>query len=165
MQLWRCACAAGLPADLLAAELAGLSLEYLHELLAPCAALRELYILNFTQYDGTFLDLPSIAAICPVLQVLVLYVDTEVEGPGVSPCTTACTTMQTSCSSVLDRSSCASPSAWRQDHHACAQANPFGKGEVVLPRLEVLIIVNAGMEPDDLVLRCGAPSLARICRN
>ena len=47
----------------------------LHRLLAPCASLRELYILPLsTLGDTAALDLPSIAATCPMLQVLVLHV-------------------------------------------------------------------------------------------
>ena len=126
-------------------------LDRLHLLLAPCAALRELYILRVTLSGAALLDLPSIAATCPALQVLVLHV--LMEDQRVSPCPASCTTMQSSCCFVLARSSCGSPSARRQFHHACAQADPFGKGEVVLPRLEVLIIVNTGMETDDLLLR------------
>ena len=52
-------------------------------LLAPCAALRELHILQCTLSDDASVDLPAIAASCPALRVLVLHVSME-RGPGVS---------------------------------------------------------------------------------
>ena len=46
-------------------------------LLAPCAALRELYVLQYARCRAASVDLPSIAAACPVLRVLVLHVHLE----------------------------------------------------------------------------------------
>ena len=46
----------------------------LHLLLAPCAALRELYLLQATPCRAATLDLPLLAAACPALRVLVVYV-------------------------------------------------------------------------------------------
>ena len=52
-------------------------------LLAPCAALRELHILQCTLGKGASVDLPVVAASCPALRVLVLHVFMEC-APGVS---------------------------------------------------------------------------------
>ena len=64
-------------------------LERLHKLLAPCAALCELYILHTANHK--VLDLPAVAAACPALRVLVLHV-LDHRPQTVSPsCTPACT--------------------------------------------------------------------------
>lgn len=60
--------------------------ERMDMLLAPCASLRELYILQSFLDSGAPLGLPALAASCPMLRVLVLHVFTATE-PGVScPC-------------------------------------------------------------------------------
>ena len=51
--------------------------ERLDLLLAPCAALRELYVQQLDISDAACLDLPLIAALCPALRVLVLHVRTQ----------------------------------------------------------------------------------------
>ena len=51
--------------------------ERLDLLLAPCTALRELYIQQLDISDAACLDLPLIAALCPALSVLVLHVQTQ----------------------------------------------------------------------------------------
>ncbi len=63
-------------------------LERLHTLLAPCATLCELYILQTVNHK--VLDLPAIAAACPALRVLVLH-ELDHRPQTVSPsCTPAC---------------------------------------------------------------------------
>ena len=56
--------------------------EGLDQLLAPCAALRELYLVH--TYTLEPLDLPAIAAACPKLRVLVLHIIIPI-GHAVSP--------------------------------------------------------------------------------
>ena len=56
----------------------------LHLLLAPCVALRELYILHFILCGGASLDLPLVATSSPALRVLVLHISV-IFGPEVSP--------------------------------------------------------------------------------
>ena len=51
--------------------------ERLDLLLAPCAALRELYVQQLDISDAACLDLPVIATSCPALRVLVLHVRTQ----------------------------------------------------------------------------------------
>ena len=70
-------------------------LERLHLLLAPCAALRELRISFYNLFRAASLDLPSVAATCPALRVLVLHVLTA-SHRGVCPCTASCTTLPSS---------------------------------------------------------------------
>ena len=50
--------------------------ESLNKLLAPCAALRELYILQYRSFKPVPLNLSVLTTACPALQVLVLHYDT-----------------------------------------------------------------------------------------
>ena len=115
----------------------------LHLLLAPCAALRELYLLGATPCTAATLDLPLIAAACPALRVLVVSVSIRAEGAQVrASCTPACPARQhcTCCLLTVPR-------------YACLQAVPYGKGMGVLPELEVLLFDNFEPESGGLILR------------
>ncbi len=70
------AAASALPASLQVFSSSSLTLNgRLDLLLAPCAALRELYIHLWALEGAALVDLPLIAASCPALRVLVLHID------------------------------------------------------------------------------------------
>ena len=119
-------------------------------LLAPCAALRELYLLHM--YTSAVLDVPAIAAACPELRVLVLRVVVErVLSP---PCRLACF--------GCDRQGCCRPvicgDCWvaRIEHpdkcYPPVQAAACASQEGYLPHLEVLVLSDV-VVPDMLLLR------------
>ena len=124
----------------------------LHILLRHCAALHELYVLRVRACTPGVaqLDLTKVAAHCPALRVLVLHIEFEDDGAVKQPCTPTCTDHYR-CITVAH--GCRLAAVHVKVCHAGVQGAGFGRGEGVLPDLEVLVVIQAHMVFDELTLR------------